>query len=53
MSAAKPFAIDKWRVYDAYQAVKNSRISSCTGNAGWWVRLLDGSGVNREVHAPF
>jgi hypothetical protein len=22
-----------------------------TGKEGWWARLLDGSGVNREVHA--
>ncbi|PZA14273.1 hypothetical protein DNK49_22730 [Azoarcus communis] len=32
---------------------KSSRISSYTGNEGWSVRSLDGSGVNREVHAPF
>jgi retron-type reverse transcriptase len=29
MSAAKPFAIDKWQVYEAYQAVKTN-----AGSAG-------------------
>ena len=24
-----------------------------TGDEAWWARLLDRSGVNREVHAPF
>jgi hypothetical protein len=32
---------------------EKSRTSSCTGRKEWSVRLLDGSGVNREVHAPF
>ena len=38
MSAAKPFAIDKWRVYEAYQAVK--------ANAG-------AAGVDRQTIADF
>ncbi len=32
---------------------RNARTCSYTGNAAWSVILLDGSGVNREVHAPF
>jgi RNA-directed DNA polymerase len=38
MNAAKPFAIDKWRVYEAYQAVK--------ANAG-------AAGVDRQTIADF
>ena len=62
----KPFMIEKWRVYEAYKAVKKYglaafyrgwfetiRASSCTGKSAWMVRLPDGSGVNREAHAPF
>ena len=38
MSAAKPFAIDKWQVYEAYQAVK--------ANAG-------SAGVDRQTIEDF
>ena len=38
MNAAKPFAIDKWRVYEAYQAVK--------ANAG-------AAGVDKQTIADF
>jgi len=38
MNAAKPFAIDKWRVYEAYQAVK--------ANAG-------AAGVDRQTISDF
>ena len=33
--------------------LRNARIYSCTGNEEWSVSLLDGSGVNREIPAPF
>ena len=29
------------------------RVCSITGRLGWWACLSDGSGVSREVHAPF
>jgi len=60
LSATKPFIIPEQLVMDAFEATgigqisrKGSPISLCTGSGGWLARLLDGSGVRREAHAPF
>ena len=36
---------------EAYERSKT--VQHPKGNLGWRARLLDGSGVSREVHAPF
>jgi hypothetical protein len=46
-------ALDTGRAGFSNSFPRRSRISSCIGRKKWSVRLLDGSGVNREVHAPF
>ena len=40
-------------VYSSKESRRDGRSYSCTGVAGWWGRLLDGSGVSREAPAPF